>query len=106
MVDWNQFSNSEYHYLKAAFTRLLSTDRFQAMCPLESFGYYWPQGTTLNMKQDAGYKKRKKFFLKENSLTVYSGESASFMGPIFHDLSTCDAGRVTQMSLHFCVCLI
>ena len=33
------------------------------------------------------------FFLKEGSLVAYSGESVNFLGPIYHDMVTCEAGR-------------
>ena len=59
--------------------------------PLEAGGYYYQQGSTLNLAADAGFRKRQKLFLTENS-TVYSGEAATLCGPIYHDLITCEAG--------------
>ena len=62
------------------------------MMPMEAAGYYYQQGSTLNMPQDSGFKKRRKMFLKEGSATVYSGEPVTLCGPIYHDLISCEAG--------------
>ena len=60
--------------------------------PLEAAGYYYQQGSTLNMSADAGFRKRQKLFLTEGSTTAYSGEAATLCGPVYHDLITCEAG--------------
>ena len=61
------------------------------MMSLQAAGYYYQQGSTLNLAADSGFKKRMKAFLKEGSSTVYSGEAVTFCGPIYHDLISCDA---------------
>ena len=71
---------------------LLTSDRIQSMMPLEAAGYYYQQGSTLNLPQDAGFKKRQKQFLTERSTTVYSGKPVTLCGPIYHDLISCEAG--------------
>ena len=62
------------------------------MMPLEASGYYYQQGSTLNLASDMGFTDRQKRFLKEGSATVYSGNPATFCGPFYHDLISCDAG--------------
>ena len=52
------------------------------MMPLEAGGYFYQQGSTLNVAADSGFKKRMKLFLKEGSSTVYSGEAATMCGPV------------------------
>ena len=59
---------------------------------MEAGGYFYQQGSTLNLSVDAGFKKRQKEFLKENSTTVYSGEAVTLCGQIYHDLISCEAG--------------
>ena len=48
------------------------------MMPLEASGYYYQQGSTLNLASDMGFTDRQKRFLKEGSATVYSGNPATF----------------------------
>ena len=64
--------------------------------PLEAGGYYYQQGSTLNLSVDAGFKKRQRLFLNEGSQTVYSGEAVTLCGPIYHDLISCEGCRTVQ----------
>ena len=68
------------------FIRLLTSSRIQDMMPLEAGGYFYQQGSTLDLAADSGFKKRMKLFLNEGSSTVYSGEAATMCGPVYHDL--------------------
>ena len=86
--------NSCHKYNATLFLifRLLTSSRIQDLQPLEASGYFYQQGSTLNLSVDAGFKKRQKEFLKENSTTVYSGEAVTLCGQIYHDLISCEAG--------------
>ena len=64
------------------------------MMPLEASGYFYQQGSTLNTAADLGFKKRMKLFLKEGSVTAYSGEAAMLCGPIYHDLISCEGATI------------
>ena len=129
---------------------LLTSSRIQDIMPLEASGYFYQQGyhwsfififlslclrgydiyfrSTLNMKADAGFKKRRRLFLTEGSLDAYSGEPATLCGPICelllilsfigfkrlivtyailipkftdHDLVSCEAGVPPGVSIEF-----
>ena len=67
------------------------------MCPLEAMGYFYAQGITRDMKEDSSFVKRKEFFLKEGSKVEYSGQAATLVGPIFHDLLTSESGKENSM---------
>ena len=82
----------KYNATSFLIFRLLTSSRIQDLQPLEAGGYFYQQGSTLNLSVDAGFKKRQKEFLKENSTTVYSGEAVTLCGQIYHDLISCEAG--------------
>ena len=74
------------------------------MMPLEASGYYYQQGSTLNLAADSGFRKRNGLFLKEGSSTVYSGEAVTLCGPIYHDLISCE-GATTILCFVFSLSL-
>ena len=90
-------SSPEYHYLRLSTYLLLNSSRIHDMCPLEAMGYFYAQGITRDMKEDSSFKRRKEFFLKEGSKVEYSGQAATLVGPIFHDLLTCETGKENSM---------
>ena len=40
---------SDYHYLRSSLYLLLTSSRIQDIMPLEAGGYYYQQGSTLNL---------------------------------------------------------
>ena len=85
--------STHHHNLKAAFHKLVGTDRMEKIAPAGTEAYWYEMGDSMDSASSPGFSVRRKLFTDSSGNLT---QKARLCGYVYHPLIENDAGNITN----------